>query len=1083
MVKKLTIDYRELMKMRPIERAKVANSLSADILSKMTPSQYAALFPKGHLTMLPNKSAQSSAIGSGGSSGYSGGASRSAGYTPSDDTSSSSSTYSSPPVSGKGVFTPTPIAPEQVKRPSIPAGSKRPPANYSRPPASAPASRQSPTNEAPAPRQTPNQSHAPVAAPGPRQSPMPKDTPAAGTAPAGSPTPGPSSAPNAANNGSIGGRQKPAQSQSKTNYSNQSHSQGLAKLRQDRFGKLSDNTIRAMASMGKTEVGGMSAESKQKWLEASINRAYIKGKSLDGFFKGAYWERSGKSVSKKDLEEWKGYADSVMNGQNMTNYMTDNASGKLAASRNETRRIKGQWSEGKTGDFDKDRGKGEFLYVDNPQMKGRAKLMADAKQIDDQLGGEAKATGRTPPSGAGSYVATPPRENATTKAAEKATGPAKTSYLAGKDDLDIPSAGPKGKANRFSRNYQGGGQPNIELKKIDTPYGKINVNKDAAVAFGGFFQDMKDAGAPLKQPGSYNPRQKRWGGGWSEHAFGNAVDFDDTIMFSKQFQKWREENPGVYENLKDKWGIVQPLPGKDPAHHEFGGNISNEAYDSLYSERYGSSPPTGDPSATPEGASPARSAPPPPPQSATTPPPTDDKITDPVGRDITGDTKGYKQRGTFKTESGKPLGMVFHHTSDNHTADRTREIWNQSKRRLTSNYFIERDGTIVRMTPDNMQGAHFLPAGKNGGWDGKVPDNLRHLSNENMAGVEVSAKNNADVTPAQVEAQRKLLQWHSQQNGYDPKTMAFGHNELNVGHREEDEGLSFLDGFRKGDYSLDKSTVDGTASPTATAPPAPPTPMNQRGLTTQAGHDEGVKSPSAELVWNAKDGKKELGISADMPSSGDNVLPPIDVHQDTVDGNASPAAAAGKAPGAASSAPKPPSAGPSAAPAPKPSAPAPKASKAPSAMPKVSSAPKPKMASGGTVRGSGEEIDMYDKSSKKKLGEIRRGENVRFDQSGKAQVTPDRRVDPRMLENQRNSKQEAVMASADKKSQEQHIPTSKMSQPPQNPGSTDFGGREQWGAQPTNPSFVRAMEQARGKKSDGGYKGSRYGEDQNSAIS
>lgn len=149
-------------------------------------------------------------------------------------------------------------------------------------------------------------------------------------------------------------------------------------------------------------------------------------------------------------------------------------------------------------------------------------------------------------------------------------------------DLPIPQVGPTGKVNRFSRE---GKDPTPRLRKVNTPYGNISVDESSAVAFKGFLTDMHQAGAPLKQPGSYNRRKKRWSGGWSEHAHGNAIDFDDQVFFSKQFIEWQKNNPGKYEELKSKWGIIQPLPQKDPAHHEFGGTISQQAADMLAKQK------------------------------------------------------------------------------------------------------------------------------------------------------------------------------------------------------------------------------------------------------------------------------------------------------------------------------------------------------------------------------------------------------------------------------------------------------------------------------------------------------------------
>jgi hypothetical protein len=165
-------------------------------------------------------------------------------------------------------------------------------------------------------------------------------------------------------------------------------------------------------------------------------------------------------------------------------------------------------------------------------------------------------------------------------------------------------------------------------------------------------------------------------------------------------------------------------------------------------------------------------------------------------------------------------------------------------------------------------------------------------------------------------------------------------------------------------------------------------------------------------------------------------------------------------------------------------APTPKAAPAAKAPAPKMSAPKatPKMASGGSVRGASEEISMHDSRSGRKLGEVSRGENIRFDHSGKAQVTPARRIDPRSLEKEREERIGNTMRAADKKKHDEHVPTSKRPQPPNNVPSNDFAGREQWGKQPTNASFARAMRQANGRRSESPYGGNRFGEDQRSDI-
>jgi len=110
-----------------------------------------------------------------------------------------------------------------------------------------------------------------------------------------------------------------------------------------------------------------------------------------------------------------------------------------------------------------------------------------------------------------------------------------------------------------------------ELQTIETPFGKALVHPDAAADFSGFYGDLGKAGAPIKRLGSYNPRPKRWGGGWSSHAMGAATDIDDQQFFSPAMQRWLAANPEKWKEIKERWNIGQPLPAKDPAHLEWRG--------------------------------------------------------------------------------------------------------------------------------------------------------------------------------------------------------------------------------------------------------------------------------------------------------------------------------------------------------------------------------------------------------------------------------------------------------------------------------------------------------------------------------
>lgn len=266
---------------------------------------------------------------------------------------------------------------------------------------------------------------------------------------------------------------------------------------------------------------------------------------------------------------------------------------------------------------------------------------------------------------------------------------------------------------------------------------------------------------------------------------------------------------------------------------------------------------------------------------------------------------------------------------------------------------------------------------------------------------------------------------------------------------------------------------DPSIQPTSTAPTAPPS--ENKATQGDGPEDGGVKigsdAPSAEVTKSGSGG--EGGISPLVPQTA---TPGVGL-----EGGTQAAAEAQKRiesgydyEGAAkASAPKPAST---------PSAPAPKAAPTPAPTPKASApAPSPEMASGGSVRASGEEIAMYDKRNKRKIGEISRGENIRFDHSGKAQVMPDRRIDPKKIADAGQDRAERSVQHAEQKANANQHSVNQRAPAAQNQNS--FATQERWGSQPTNPSFMRAMEQAKGHKSQGSFAGSRFGEEQISSIS
>jgi hypothetical protein len=209
------------------------------------------------------------------------------------------------------------------------------------------------------------------------------------------------------------------------------------------------------------------------------------------------------------------------------------------------------------------------------------------KQMDNPIGGDGGGDG-----GGGSQFR---------------AGPAGGGRGSGGDGSGVGAVPPMGEgaAKAIAGAMKGGGMYNYfqkhgvappsqsSMQSVQTPYGKILVNPEAAADFAGFAQDLKAAGAPIKSFGSYSHREKRWGGGWSSHAYGAALDIDDATGLSPAMQKWILANPDQWAAMKKKWNLGQPLSGplgvggKDAPHVEWmgpHGSTFEQATNALKSE-------------------------------------------------------------------------------------------------------------------------------------------------------------------------------------------------------------------------------------------------------------------------------------------------------------------------------------------------------------------------------------------------------------------------------------------------------------------------------------------------------------------
>jgi D-alanyl-D-alanine carboxypeptidase len=112
--------------------------------------------------------------------------------------------------------------------------------------------------------------------------------------------------------------------------------------------------------------------------------------------------------------------------------------------------------------------------------------------------------------------------------------------------------GVKGGANFMHGQYGGVGQ---NQQKIMLASGKkLTVNAAAAESFKGFFDELEGGGYNIKSIAGFDARQKE-SGGWSQHAYGNAVDVNPFGLgngFSRQLQT---NLPPNVSDMAAKYGL------------------------------------------------------------------------------------------------------------------------------------------------------------------------------------------------------------------------------------------------------------------------------------------------------------------------------------------------------------------------------------------------------------------------------------------------------------------------------------------------------------------------------------------------
>jgi hypothetical protein len=131
--------------------------------------------------------------------------------------------------------------------------------------------------------------------------------------------------------------------------------------------------------------------------------------------------------------------------------------------------------------------------------------------------------------------------------------------------------GLRGKANFMNGQFGGPGE---NLKTIMTASGKkLTVNSAASESFKGFVDELESSGYKVNSLGGFNLRRKKGGGGgWSQHAYGNAIDINP----GSNPQFGGTDMPANARDMAAKyglsWGGDWSKRWRDPMHFEWNGS-------------------------------------------------------------------------------------------------------------------------------------------------------------------------------------------------------------------------------------------------------------------------------------------------------------------------------------------------------------------------------------------------------------------------------------------------------------------------------------------------------------------------------
>ncbi len=127
----------------------------------------------------------------------------------------------------------------------------------------------------------------------------------------------------------------------------------------------------------------------------------------------------------------------------------------------------------------------------------------------------------------------------------------------------------KGRANQDRGQWGGIGQNLVMI--TDQQGNKATVNASAAPHFESFLKDLEASGYSVHSLGGYNPRYKTNGGGWSQHAYGNAIDINP---YANPFGGGKSDMPEGVSVIAARNGLSWGgdwRGTKDPMHFEYTG--------------------------------------------------------------------------------------------------------------------------------------------------------------------------------------------------------------------------------------------------------------------------------------------------------------------------------------------------------------------------------------------------------------------------------------------------------------------------------------------------------------------------------